>query len=430
MKGKSRGLICFLLFFLILQERGNAQVKIEKNGNTFQFVVNQKPYYVKGVGGETNLDYAVSIGANSIRTWGTENAQQVLDEAHKKGLTVLLGFWLQHERHGFDYNNDENVEKQTTFFKSIIDKFKNHPALLAWGLGNELNLHYSNPKCWDAVQVLAKYIHQVDPNHPTATITAGLDSLVTQEIMKRVPDLDIYCINTYGDIGKAVNNIEKYGWKGPFMITEWGVNGFWESPKTEWGVSIEQNSTEKKNLFYERFTKYIAPQPKCLGSYAFLWGHKQEYTETWFGLFNKDNQPTEAIDALEYVFTNKFPIAPAPTILSFKLNNQTASNNIYLAPNQSYTAEIVAKISTSIHTSVSDKKHKIVYSWKILAESTDKKSGGDREAEAEEIKGCIKKKSPDTIEIKTPREAGAYRLFVKATCNKKVAYSNIPFYVK
>ncbi|MFM6943741.1 MAG: hypothetical protein ACKOXV_00460, partial [Bacteroidota bacterium] len=70
----------------------------------YEFYRNGKPYYVKGLGGDVHLDIAVKIGANSIRTWGVERAQQVLDEAQQKGLTVMLGFWLQHERHGFDYD--------------------------------------------------------------------------------------------------------------------------------------------------------------------------------------------------------------------------------------------------------------------------------------------------------------------------------------
>ena len=44
-----------------------------------------------------------SIGGNSIRTWSTENAQEILkDEAHGKyGISVCLGLWVGHGRHGF-----------------------------------------------------------------------------------------------------------------------------------------------------------------------------------------------------------------------------------------------------------------------------------------------------------------------------------------
>jgi hypothetical protein len=406
-------LICFASF---------AQTKVVKTPLGFQLMREGKPYYVKGLGGQVNFDKMVEVGANSLRTWGIEEAQQVLDEAHKRGLTVMLGLWLQHERHGFDYDNTDKVLTQLNHFKSIVNKFKNHPALLLWGVGNELDLNYSNPKCWNAVQDIAKYIHEVDPNHPTSTVTAGLDSLEVAHIVKRCPDIDIYCINTYGDIANVPSNVSKFGWKGPYMITEWGPNGYWESPKTSWGVSLEQSSTEKRIVYAERFKKYIEPNKnECLGSYAFLWGAKQEYTETWFGLFSKENKMTEPIDALQEVFTQK-PIAnPSPTIRSFTVNNKTAVDNITLKAEGKNEANFVVELPKNMGQAK--------YRWRIIQESTDKKSGGDQEDEAIEIGGLIKNGKSNNITFLAPKNAGQYRLFVSVLYNDKVAYSNIPFLV-
>ena len=36
----------------------------------------------------------------------------------------------------------------------------------------------------------------------------------------------------------------------------------------------------------------------CLGTYAFKWGHKQEATPTWFGMFLPDGRRTPAIDTM------------------------------------------------------------------------------------------------------------------------------------
>ena len=364
---------------------------VQKTDAGFTFIRDGKPYYIKGVGGDVNLDKAVKIGANSIRTWGIDNAQTVLDEAQKRGLTVMLGFWLQPERQGFDYNDKDKVAKQFVFFKSIIDKYKNHPALLMWGIGNELDLQYTNPNCWNAVQDIAKYAHEVDKNHPTSTVTAGLDSMKVQYIKQRAPDIDVYGINTYGDIINVPKNIERFGWTGPYMITEWGVNGYWESPKTGWEVSIEQTSTEKKQSFYDRYTKYIAPHGKCLGSYAFLWGEKQEYTETWFGLFSKDNKATEPVDALEMVFLNKDPEQVSPTVEPMTLNGKKAIDNIKIkAGSSNNSANIAAKIAKNMLENEPDSDKILRYEWKILAESTDKKSGGDAEEAAQEVGGLIR----------------------------------------
>jgi hypothetical protein len=402
------------------------QVTIQKKENGFTLLRNGQPYYVKGVGGEVNFDKMVSIGANSLRTWGIDNAKEVLDEAHKHGLTVMLGLWLQHERHGFDYDNKMKVKQQLDYFKTVINKFKDHPALLMWGIGNELDLDYTNPNVWYAVQDIANYAHKVDPNHPTSTVTAGLDSLEVAFITSRCPDIDIYCVNTYGDIGNVPANISRFGWKGPYMITEWGPNGHWESPKTSWGVSIEQTSSEKKQSYLERYIKYIEPNKDyCLGSYAFLWGAKQEYTETWYGLFSKDNMPTEPIDALETVFTNKKIDKPAPSIDKFTINQQKANDNIQVKAENKYTAEVILK-----ETGIRSENLPVKYRWKILEESTDKKSGGDKEDEASEISGLIKSgPSNNQINFRAPNAEGKYRLFVTVISNGKQAYANIPFLV-
>ena len=417
--------LCFVLIIFKFYGNGFAQTKIVKTDTGFNFMRNGSPYYVKGVGGEVNFDAMVAIGANSLRTWGVENAQKVLDEAQKRGLTVMLGLWLQHERHGFDYDNQAKVRAQLEYFKTVINTFKNHPALLMWGVGNELDLDYTNPNVWYAVQDIAKFIHQVDPNHPTSTVTAGLDSLEVQFITTRCPDIDVYCVNTYGNIASVPLNISKYGWNGPYMITEWGPNGHWESPISNWGVSLEQTSTEKKASYLERYQKYIAPnQNYCLGSYAFLWGAKQEYTETWHGLFSKDNLPTEPIDALEFVFKGQMTKLPSASIRQLTIQNQSAQSSVQLKAGDKFPANVQIDLKDSFNHSG------VQYVWRIMAESTDKKSGGDVEEAALEISGLILKGgNSNSILFRAPNEIGYYRLFVTVIHNGKVAYANIPFQV-
>ena len=403
----------------------SAQTKVQASDSGFVLLRNGSPYYVKGLGGEVNFDKMISIGANSFRTWGVENAQKVLDEAQKRGLTVMLGLWLQHERHGFDYDNKEKVKSQLEYFKNVIKQFKDHPALLMWGVGNELDLDYTNPNCWYAVQDIAQYIHQIDPNHPTSTVTAGLDSMEVQYIKSRCPDIDIYSINTYGNIAGVPQNIARYGWSGPYMITEWGPNGHWESPQTKWGVSIEQTSTEKTASYLNRYKEYIAPNKNyCLGSYAFLWGAKQEYTETWYGLFSKDNLPTEPIDALEFVYTGNMSKNPAPSLMAMQVDGKDAFSSINIKAGEKYPASIKILLSDSLSND------RVDFVWRIFEESTDKKSGGDVEAEATELTGLILKGSNKSeIVFRAPLRAGSYRIFVTVIHNGKVAYANIPFKV-
>ncbi|MDB2657605.1 hypothetical protein N9Y60_06045, partial [Crocinitomicaceae bacterium] len=133
-------------------------VTIEEVGSQWQLRVDGEPFYIKGAGGEKHLDVLLEAGGNTIRTWGTDNAQEVLDLAEEKGLMVMMGLWVQHERHGFDYNNEARVKSQLENFRKEIRKYKGHPALLMWGIGNEYELNYSNTKVWKAVNDIAKMV--------------------------------------------------------------------------------------------------------------------------------------------------------------------------------------------------------------------------------------------------------------------------------
>ena len=77
---------CFLAFSGVTL----GQTEIIHSDSGFQLIRNGEPYYVNGAGGTTQLDVLQEIGGNSIRTWGTENAQEILDEAYSRGISVCL----------------------------------------------------------------------------------------------------------------------------------------------------------------------------------------------------------------------------------------------------------------------------------------------------------------------------------------------------
>lgn len=405
--------------------RSHAQaVKVEviKTDNGYGLLRGGEPYYIKGAGGQVHLDKLVEIGGNSIRTWSLERAKEYLDNAHERGLTVIMGLWVQHERHGFDYNNEESVKKQLEYFTRKVKEIKDHPALLMWGIGNEVDLMYTNTKVWKAVQDIAKMIHEVDPNHPTTTVTAGLHKREVELVKRDCPDIDVFGVNTYGELKMAVDSIAAFGWDGPFLIAEWGPNGHWEVAKTKWGAPIEQSSSSKALSYAQRYG-YIKESPKCIGSYVFLWGHKQETTSTWYGLFTADGSSTEPVDQLYRAWRKSEPPNPAPSIASFGIETDSTDNelNMILQSGKRYKA----------WADFSDPKAEpLKVKWQIISESTDTRIGGDAEKAPPAIPGLIKKRDAKGVVFRTPRQEGAYRIFVTAyDKGGNAAYTNIPFYV-
>ena len=185
-------LIVFFLFNLSVFSQVNQIKKVEviKSNDGFRLVKDNKPYYIKGAGGYEHLDLLSKIGGNSIRTWGTENAIEILDQAHQKGISVCMGLWVGHERHGFDYNDEYAITSQLEAFKKQVLKLKDHPALLMWSVGNEVDLFYKNFKVWNAVEDIAKMIKELDPNHPVMTVTAGIEPCEVYMIKNYLHDLN------------------------------------------------------------------------------------------------------------------------------------------------------------------------------------------------------------------------------------------------
>ncbi|MDA0282225.1 MAG: hypothetical protein O3B86_02615 [Planctomycetota bacterium] len=106
---------------------GQSKVVVESNGRTHRLLRNGEPY-INGAGGDSYLAELAAVGGNSIRTWSTEKLDVILDEAHKHKLTVCVGLWLGHERHGFDYQDEISVGKQLDACMSAVRKYKDHPA--------------------------------------------------------------------------------------------------------------------------------------------------------------------------------------------------------------------------------------------------------------------------------------------------------------
>ncbi|MVN78020.1 hypothetical protein GO988_16950 [Hymenobacter sp. HMF4947] len=402
---------------------GPVKVTVRQGNGGYELLRAGQPYFVKGAGGSQYPERIAAYGGNSIRTWGTNDAPKVLATARAHGLTVMLGLDVARERHGFDYNDAAAVAAQLQKVKGEVLKYKDDPAVLLWGIGNELNLNYTNPKVWDAVNDIAKMIHEVDPNHPTSTVLAGVGKKEVEYIKARCPAVDILSINTYAGLATLPQQVRNTGWTGPYLVTEWGPTGHWEGPQTPWKASVEETSSQKAAVYQSRYeASVVQDRAHCLGSYVFLWGQKQERTPTWYGLFTEDGQETEVMDVLQYEWSGHWPQNRAPHIASFQLDGKPATGAVYLHPGQPYP----------VAAAVTDpERDPLTYQWELLPESTDLKQGGDRESRPAAITGSLPAGAQGQTTLTVPSKAGAYRLFVYAhDGHGNVATGNIPFYVQ
>ena len=412
------------------------KVEVLQTADGYQLVRGGEPYLIRGAGREFgDIASLAAHGGNSIRNWTTRNdvetAREVLDEAHAHGVTVALCLPMASEHWGFDYDDPVAVAAQREKFRGEVLAYRDHPALLTWIIGNELNYDYKNPKVYDAVNDISRMIHELDPNHPTTTTVAGLDADVVAVISERATDLDFVSFQVYGQLFILPDFIREIGYDRPFFVTEWGAIGWWEVPKTTWGAPIEATSTEKANTYLKGYREKLAPlEGQLVGSYVFLWGQKQERTPTWFGLFTEDGEETEAVDVMHYIWNGDWPENRTPQVESMVVNGQTAHDNVTLEAGEIYEA----LIDVTDHENES-----LTYRWELKPESEATQVGGAFEESIANLNGLVRspggtgnRSEPPTgsAVMLTAPPPGEYRLFAYAyDGHGNAAHANVPVLV-
>jgi hypothetical protein len=402
---------------------GVIPVEVVQRDGRYLLLRDGQPYQVRGAGVE--YDHIASFaahGGNSFRTWSTADGQRFLDAAEEHGLTVILCIDVGRERLGFDYDDREAVAKQLEFARAEVLKYRDHPALLAWMIGNEPNLEFENPRVFDAIDQISRMIHEVDGAHPTTTALAGFSGELANLVEQRAPDLDFLSFQVYGDAVNLPQYIRQTGYDRPYMVTEWGAPGHWEVATTGWRAPIEQASSEKAENFEASFEALSSNGDQLLGNYVFLWGQKQERTPTWYGMFIEDGSKTEAVDVMHYIWNGEWPENRAPRVRAMRLDAKTAYGNITVAPGGSYVADVLT---------FDPDGDALRYYWEIMRESRATQTGGDAEETPEILRGLVRSPGGDRAVVNAPQEPGGYRLFVYVfDGNGNAGHANIPFRVE
>ncbi len=399
-------------------------IKVEVVGKkgAFQLLRGGEPYVVKGAGASGMALITVAArGGNSVRTWGVEAAQATLDAAQHHGLTVSLTLPVVAERFGFDYDNAAEVAAQLQRIEAIVRRYRDHPALLAWIIGNELDFNHTNPRVFNAVDAISRRIHELDPNHPTTTTISRVNPDLVRSIRARAPDLDFLSLQLYGALAALPRYAGRLLPDTPILVSEWGPLGFWEVGKTPWGAPLEQNSAEKARHYQDWYERFIAPLlgRRVLGSYVFLWGQKQERTPTWFSMFAETGESTATVDAMQFAWTGRWPANRAPALETLRLDGR--ARNVSLTARSHYAAEV----------KVTDPEgDPLTYAWSVKPESRTQAVGGDRERPIPDVYGLFADATSPKTTLRAPSTPGPYRLFITAYDGRgHAAHANLPFWV-
>jgi hypothetical protein len=412
-------LLAALIGHGVAAEPGKAiPVSLSKQGDGWILQRDGKPWLVKGAGGDASKPLLASCGGNTCRTWGSgREIGPMLDECQRLGIAVVVGFWVPHERHGFDWKDQAQVDDQVAQAEAAVRRWKDHPAVLAWAFGNEMEGYQDgdNERIWMAIERMAKKSKENDPHHPTMTVTAEIGGKRVEMLHQHCPSIDIMGINAYGGCPSIPERYRAAGGTKPYMVTEYGPAGIWEIPKNDIGAVNELTTTQKAESYVTVYDALAKDTQLCLGSIAFTWGSKQEATATWFGMIMPDGSRTAAVDALAERWGKPVPNR-CPAIEPLSL---TGSNKL----------EPGATVKVSLKTSDAE-NDALTVTWVLSDEAEELNTGGDTEAALPTHPSAIVQGDLTGVEVKMPPYKGTYRLFALVHDGKGgSAMANIPLRV-
>ncbi|MFB9054910.1 glycoside hydrolase family 2 TIM barrel-domain containing protein [Formosa undariae] len=401
-------------------------VYLQKTPTGKQLMRHGFPFYIKGVSGTAYFKELAKIGGNTIRVYDTTNVGHILDEAERYNLAVIVDIPLP--KFGKYYNpyseESYNIQLQKDV-KRFVNKHKNHPALLIWNLGNELNypLVIRKNNFIKTFNSLIDLIHLEDPNHLVSTTISGTSRGQTFGIYIHSSKIDLLGFNVFSnlkDLNALNSKISFVTETIPYYVSEWGINGPWEAAKNDWDAILELNSTQKGAFSKETYKNYIKNDDLSLGSLAFYWGTKIEGTPTWFNIFDADGRKSQTFYDLQSLWsTPKNSVKLPPQINAMFLKGMIDQEHVVLKPNDLVDARISLQ---------NERDTTLVYKWEIY-----KEGWGNQEWIYETSLNTFQINDDDkgkSITFITPRKEGPYRLFAYVyDTHNNFSTANIPFYV-
>lgn len=225
-----------------------------------------------------DIDLISRMNANTVYTFldfGTDQkAFEVLAALHQHKIKAIVTV---------DVEGTNNVQQ----IKEVVSKYKEHPAILMWAIGNEWNINLYHGKfsslleAAKATEEAARLIKTLDKNHPVASIFGDITikhaQISTSVIVNEIaPSVDVWGLNIYR--GDNFGDLFDY-WKAisskPIFISEFGTDSFYSR---SWWPARGREDGGMQKTFISSLWKDLRdnlsacnPQNVALGGTVFEW---------------------------------------------------------------------------------------------------------------------------------------------------------------
>ena len=243
---------------------------------------------------------------NAVRTY-TMPPKWMLDLAHQYGIRVFCGFpWEEHVTFLDQSSTSRSIRDR---LKQSLKEVANHPALLAFAIGNEIPAPIVR---WHGAQEVQRFLRTlfetVKESNPDLPVTYV--NYPSTEYLD-LPFLDFYSFNVFLESRVAfqryIARLHNLAGEKPLFLTEIGLDS-------------RRNGLERQARLI-RSQIWSAFRSGCAGVFVYSWTDEwfrggQEVNDWDFGLTTRDRHPKPALDAVRKQFSKVpfHPPTPSPGI--------------------------------------------------------------------------------------------------------------------
>lgn len=233
---------------------------------------------------ERDLPLLRQMGANTIRLWGWNNSANhtdFLDQAYNDGVNpirVIATFWMPNTYNISSPSERTHIKAE---FRNMVALHKNHPAILMWAIGNELNADWMYRAHLDdlftLVNEMAAEAHAEEgaTAHPVTTPLVDVNVIDTiSRYDSVVGNLDVWSVQTYRGItfGILFDDYATASSK-PLAILEYGIDAYDNRNNAEY----EAIGIPYQAIYAEALWREIAAHSNvCIG------GSIMAYSDEWW----------------------------------------------------------------------------------------------------------------------------------------------------
>jgi hypothetical protein len=250
-----------------------------------------------------------AIGVNTIEGWFERQFDEVtLDEAQRQGLKVILPFELNQD---YDYGDPAVRARFREQVTAWVLRYRDHPALLMWGPGNEVMHRLIFPTAVQGLRDPAReqraddfaafyvelidLIHQLDPNHPVVYRDAEdlylgrlRDALLRDGVRR---PWFAYGTNVYTPrLADVIDRWPTQGLDAPLLVSEVSPGG--------------AGPVDRPRMLGWYWSTIRAHPERVLGGVVYTWTTRgPEDLDRVFGLTDESGAPVDgSIEALRQLF--------------------------------------------------------------------------------------------------------------------------------